>query len=191
MPGRYVIIDEADQKDELMYDPWTRKHAFWILLVMTFVCSLSAGVRAEEAASDATPGMGELRIEGESIERLVLADSNGYGKEFNRPGAVVTLPEGRYRLREVALEGGYRCWPHQVPEGNPVTVSRGQPATLKVGGPLSQRIRPQRRGTVLALNFEIVGGAGELYSPPTSTGKPHVTVYRHDKQILSADFEYG
>ncbi len=176
-----------------MHDSRTCKHVRvgWILLGVTFVWWLSAGVHAGETPSTDTLATGELRIEGESIERLVLVDANGNNKEFDRPGAVVTLPEGEYRLQEVALAGGYRCWPHQVPETSPVTVSRDRPATLKVGAPLSQRVRPQRRGAVLALNFELAGGAGELYSPPNSAGKPHVIVYRHDKQILSADFEYG
>jgi hypothetical protein len=176
-----------------MHNSRVRSHtcAGWILWGAALLCWLSVGVHAEETASDAASALGELRIEGESIERLVLVDGRGHHRVFDRPGAMVTLPEGEYRLQEVVLEGGYRCWPHQVPEGNPLTVSRDQPATLKVGAPLSQRVRARRQGTVLSLNFEIVGGAGELYSPPTSTNKPHVAAYRHDKQILSADFEYG
>jgi len=166
----------------------------WLGLALTGLVCLSllqAAAHAEETAPGTAAQVGELRIEGESIERLVLTDGNGSSREFDRPGAVVTLPEGEYDLQEVTLAGGYRCWSHQVPEASPVTVSRDQPATLKVGAPLSQRIRLQRQGAVLTLNFEIVGGAGELYSPATSTDKPHVTVYRRDKQILSADFEYG
>jgi hypothetical protein len=166
----------------------------WLGLALTGLVCLSllqAAVYAAETAPGTAAQVGELRIEGESIERLVLTDGTGSSRKFDRPAAVVTLPEGEYRLQEVALEGGYQCRAYQVPEGGHVTVSRDRPATLKVGAPLSQRIRLQRQGAVLALNFEIVGGAGELYSPATSTDKPHVTVYSRDKQILSADFEYG
>jgi hypothetical protein len=176
-----------------MHDSRTCEHASVVSLLLgaMLICSPLVAARAEEKASDGTSGMGELRIEGRAIERLVLADSNDNQKEFDRPGAAVTLPEGEYRLREVALEGGYHCWPHQVPEGSRVVVSGDRPAMLKVGAPLSQRVKPERRGSSLVLNFEVVGGAGERYSPPTSTSKPHVVVYRHDKPILSTDFEYG
>ncbi len=111
-----------------------------LVLAMVLIHAQATAAYAGEAGPG-TEAVGELRIEGGSIERLVLADNRGRIREFDRPRAVLSLPEGQYRLQEVSLAGGYRCWPHMVPEGSLVAVSRGRPGILKVGAPLSQRIR--------------------------------------------------
>jgi hypothetical protein len=48
---------------------------------------------------------GELRLNGEHIERLVLDCEDGSAKTFEPPGKSVMLPAGRYKLREGTLEG--------------------------------------------------------------------------------------
>ena len=61
-------------------------------------------------------GLGELRIEGQSIESLTLVhktplsggESGFAGQQFVRPGKSLSLPAGRYCVSQVALENGYR-----------------------------------------------------------------------------------
>jgi hypothetical protein len=89
------------------------------------------------------------------------------------------------------LRGDYKCRPHQAREARWTNVTAGQTTLLKVGAPLEHTIRLQRQGALLIFNYELVGQSGERYSPPRATGKPRFVVYRSEKELFAADFEYG
>ena len=59
------------------------------------------------------PRYGKLQIKGSFLERLVLNDENHQPYDFPAPGAVVSVPVGRYRIAMVELKGGYFLDLHQ------------------------------------------------------------------------------
>ena len=130
---------------------------------------------AGEAAPEGSPATGELHIDGNSVTKLTLEDGQNRRNQFSTHGPVLTLPAGKYRLFEVALEGGYTCRLYMEPEERRVTIAPGQPATLKIGAPLRQVVRVERRARSMILNYELCGRGGERYSPDST----------------SEDFEYG
>ncbi len=58
---------------------------------------------------------GELRIEGQGIELLVLRTAAGTRKTFDRPGSTMTLPAGDYYVDSVRLEGGHSTLASEMP----------------------------------------------------------------------------
>lgn len=161
-----------------------RQRLLFIGLFVSTLILLSAAGRGQEQDS----AVGELKLEGQGIEKLVLWSGGGSRKEFNRPGESLTLPVGTYTLREVRLEGGYVS---DVRQPFTVTVTTDKPAVLKVGAPLSQTVRAQRQGRVLALDYELAGTGGEKYRAGNRGEPPRFAVYKGDEEIASGRFEYG
>lgn len=159
-----------------------------VLLGAVFVC---ASAIADEAAPGDSPATGELHIEGDGITKLTLEDEHSRQNQFSAPGAVVTLPAGKYRLFEVSLEGGYTCRFYLEPQEQWITVAPDQPATLKVGAPLRQVVRVERRARSMILNYELRGRGGERYVPSGTSQPPTFVVYKGERKVASGDFEYG
>jgi len=152
---------------------------------------LTNSVLGESATEDLT--LGELKIEGKYIERLVMIGQDGRRKEFNQPEETIRLPVGEYRLQEVHLEGGYIYRGRPLSETHKVMVAEDKQAVLKAGAPLKQGLKVERLGGILKLHYELVGTGAETYTP-AGRGKlppPTFTVYKGDKEITSGKFEYG
>lgn len=154
-----------------------------LLFLGTGICLCDAQ-EAEKQGS----ALGELKLEGKYIDRLVLRRKDGRTERFNRPEETIKLPAGEYRLLEAHLKGGYtfrslsRDW---------VTVDEDKPAVLKVGAPLKQTVKAQRQGRILTLNYELLGVGGEIYTGRDRSKPPTFTVYKGDKEIASDKFEFG
>lgn len=142
---------------------------------------------AQEAEKQGS-ALGELKLEGKYIERLVLRRKDGHTERFDRPAATIKLPVGEYRLLEAHLKHGY--WFHFLSR-DWVTVDEDKPAVLKVGAPLKQTVKAQRRGRILILNYELLGVGGEIYTGRDRSKPPTFTVYKGDKEITSDKFEFG
>ena len=157
------------------------------LLWITGVCLC----QAQEANNQASM-MGELKIEGKYIERLVLRrEDNNEREEFRRPEQIIKLPTGKYRLHEVHLEGGYICYASRGSQRHLTSVTSDETPTLKIGAPLKQTIKVNRQGRNLVMNYELLGVGGEKYTGGNSGEKPTFTVYKGNKEIASDKFEYG
>ena len=152
-----------------------------VILVVAVVAML-----VQAAGLAATVETGELRIEGEGIEQLILAGSQGRSTQLDHPEGTVTIPAGRYRARKLTLEGGFACY-----EARNVTIEPNEPAVLKIGGPLRQDLRVERHGRTLRLSHRLLGQGGEQYRPVRRGEAPGFTVYRADRKIASGQFEYG
>ena len=115
----------------------TAKFRF-ISLFITILLFLGIGVRLCEAQADdrQNSAIGELKLEGKDIERLVLRRKDGHSKTISRPTGTVELPVSEYRLQEARLRGGYICRSSRTPVGDWITVVEDKSAVLKVGGPL-------------------------------------------------------
>ena len=143
-------------------------------------------------ARDQSSVLGELKLEGESIVRLILRrEGDNVRETFRRPEQIMKLPTGRYTVQEVHLDGGYICYASRGPKRRRVTVTSDEPATLKIGGPLKQTVKVNRQGRLLVMNHGLVGVGGEQYTDGTSGEPPTFTIYRGDKEIISDKFEFG
>jgi len=165
-----------------------------ILLAITFTTAFFLGTGvclcdAQEADRQGS-ALGELKLQGKYIERLVLRRKDGRTERFDRPAETIKLPAGEYRLQEAHLKGGYTCRSSRT-SGDWVTVAEDKPAVLKVGPPLKQTVRAQRRGRILALNYQLLGVGGEMYTSANRNKPPTFTVYKGDKEIASDKFEFG
>ena len=135
--------------------------------------------------------LGELKLEGEHVERLVLQRKDGHTERFDQPGEVVELPVGQYHLLESHLDGGYTCFQAGGPQNKWITIAQNAPAVLKVGTPLKQTLEVKRQGRTLALDYKLLGVGGEVYTQEDRSNPPSFTIYNGDQEIASGQFAYG
>lgn len=169
----------------------TTKFRF-VSLFTTTLFFLEIGIcfcQAQEANKQ-NSAVGELKLEGKYIERLVLRRKNGRTERFDQPSEIIKLPVGEYRLLESHLKGGYKCRSSRTPY-NWITAAEDKPAVFKVGAPLKQTVKTQRQGRILVLNYELRGLGGEIYTSSDRSKPPTFTVYKGDKEIASDKFEFG
>lgn len=165
------------------------KRLFAIVNIATlFLLFVSTSSLRGESTEEA---LGEIKIEGKYIQRLVLQDSKGQRKEFIKPEESIRLPEGEYSVQEIQLEGGFKCRGFPYIEGCKVTVKNNTPVVLKVGGPIKQNVRIQKKGSALVLNYELLGVGGEKYINDAERKPATFVIYKGDKQIQSGTFQYG
>jgi hypothetical protein len=158
------------------------KYKWFLLFVIASTC-WSAGVCFSRES-------GELRLEGQHIERLVLRRQDGHTGQISRPDETIRLPVGEYRLQDVRLKDGFNYSSRDNATYDWVTVTEDKPATFKVGAPLKQTVTIERQGPVLALNYKLTGVGGETYAG-TRSKRPSFTVFKGDKEVASGRFEFG
>ena len=141
-------------------------------------------------AQEQNSGIGQLRIEGERIERLVLKRNDGNTEQFDNPHESIKLPVGEYKIQDIRLNGGYSIRNPGALSHNRVTVSEDEPVTLKAGAPLKQTVKIKRQGPVLMLSYELIGMGGESYVIARNK-QPSFKILKGDKEIASGKFEFG
>lgn len=135
--------------------------------------------------------LGELRIEGKHIERLLLCRKNGQTKQFNEPNQVLRLAVGEYRLQYISLKGGYTCNSLHSSAYDWITIAENKSAVLKVGAPLKQILEVKRQGKNLIINYKLLGIGGEAYITGDRSNPPGLTIYKGDREIATGRFAYG
>jgi hypothetical protein len=151
----------------------------------------------ETAVGDAGLAAGastcQLRIEGRAIQRLTLADEHEQVTAWPQPGERVSLPAGRYRVREVELTGGFCCYEFAAGPDDWVQVAVDQTPVLKLGAPLTPQVHVRRVGRLLELDYQLVDAAGRNYSQrgSGSMAPPKFTVFKDGQPLGSGSFEYG
>ena len=161
-------------------------------LAFTFSAgSLTAPFTA--AFTEISPPLGELTLEGQFIQRLVL---DGAGLVIlDTPARKNLLPVDNYRVRGIYLQsipGAPRlaCNVDRIP---PVEVTAGTAQHLKVGGPLESSVLASARGSMLQLDYLLKGTGGEPYTL-VNTGRikpPRFAIYKGDRQLATGSFEFG
>jgi hypothetical protein len=161
--------------------------------------------------------LGELRITGSSIQRLVLM-GGPYVVVLAQPPGSVKVPPGRYQPYRVWLQQGKaeayfnyglpqsgkanvveEISGSQMPVLGPpppeqaVVVDAGRTSVLAVGGPLINCVSAAHRGRNLLLSYRLIGaGGGEYWLEAGRDGKPpQVTIRQSGKRIGSGQFEFG
>ncbi len=134
--------------------------------------------------------MHELKLDGENIEKLILQSGN-QKHTFNKPGKSIMLEPGTYHVSELHLQGGFAYFVSQSPaRPEPIQVGPGEPAILKAGEPLEQCITVQRKGQLLAMDYQLIGIGGERYRFE-SVHHPKFAIYKGNKEIASGKFRFG
>jgi hypothetical protein len=166
------------------------------------------------------PALGELRITGRFIERLVLT-GGPYAVVLVRPAGSVKIPVGSYNQPSVWLKqgqdeayfdslpksgkrtvpnnenlGGIRPISGVAEAGKVVVVDERRPAVLTMGGPLTNSISVTRHGRDLNLTYRLIGAEGGDYKlweywRTKSDSPPQFTIYQGEKKIGSGNFEFG
>jgi len=138
--------------------------------------------------------LGELKITGKYIQRLTLSGNSGnpWLVVLDHPAGVVRVPSGGYTQPNVQLEqNGVQAWclARQVS----VLVNGQAPATLDVGGPLTNSVSVARHGSDLRLDYQLLGAGGQTYQLASVNRQhpPEFAIYHGGKQIASGDFEFG
>jgi len=173
-----------------------------VLLVVALVSDLLGqdGPAATPGTKTATEGAScRLTIKGRGIERLTLVEANDDLRnekvtQIERPGASISLPAGKYRVQRVELKGGLSCHTYFASEDVWIHVAPGQSPVVKVGAPLTPKVRVSRAGRVLAIDYELVDAAGRTYTPETADRRakpPTFTVLKNGQSIGSGSFEFG
>jgi len=115
------------------------------LLAITFTTAFFLGTgtclcEAQEANKQ-NSAVGELKLEGKYIERLVLRWKDGRTERLDQPAETIKLQVGEYRLLETHLKGGYICRSSRTPTGDWVTIAEDKSAVLKFGAPLKPTVK--------------------------------------------------
>jgi hypothetical protein len=141
------------------------------------------------------PALGELKLTGQFIERLVL-EGGTYLVLLDQPPGVVRIPVGSYGESQVQLKKGnttaYRQDRYPA-SGRRISIGEQQPAELTAGGPLTNRVTVTRRGASLYLVYQLKGTDGELYTVDSQGREkpPEFVVSQGGKRIGSGKFEFG
>ena len=153
----------------------------------------AAAFSAEPAAQQGAAGTvtAQLNINGKLIERLVLVNKADRVYEFERPASSVSLPPGRYFVREVHLQGGYLGNGRPRTDDDWFTLAPEQPHELNGGAPLTLNVETSRLGRTLTLDYELNDAGGRKYLDRERSALPTFAVYEGDEEIGSGSFEYG
>ena len=151
---------------------------------ITLAC---AGASFAQASS--TPE-GTLILEGESIKALRLSGPRAISLE--KPGPREKLPVGTYTVTLIRLADSVGNVIECVDPNRPVRITEGEPAVLKLGGPLRNTVGVARKGGKLDFSYALVGIGGETYPPNSGPVDPPAVLIRKDgKEIGGGNFRYG
>ncbi len=145
-----------------------------------------------------TVQLGDLQITGSHIQRIVLRDASR-AAVLDVPGGNVRVPVGNYSSFNVHLQNdgqGASLKTGFLNRGlnRTISVQAEKPAVLAVGGPLTNTVTLNRRGSMLVLNHSVVGAGGDAYE--LDGGKdyehpPKFAISQGDKQLATGKFEFG
>lgn len=138
--------------------------------------------------------LGELKLTGQFIKRLVLAESpSKYVVILTQPTNVVKVPTGSYGRVDVLLEhNGAQAYANSDrSEAKSVLVNDKTPAVLDVGGPLTNSVVATRHGQELKMDYQLIGAGGRTYQMTGVRKQPEFAIYKGEKKLTSGTFEFG
>ena len=143
-----------------------------------------------ELVPQQTP-LGELRVSGEGVHRLVLESRGDYTAIFDAPSGVLRVPLGTYNRTQVRLQKGDNEAFGDFDAA--VTVSDKTVATLPVGGPLTNSVTVSRAGRWLQLSYKLIGISGRPYELVDRGERkaPEFAIYKGDRRLATGKFQFG
>jgi hypothetical protein len=154
------------------------------------------GARLALQFAEQSVALGELKITGKFIQRLVLPGGS-YLVVLDQPSGVVKIPTGSYagqpgvHLEENGIQAFNKS--SQWSAGVPISVNDQKIAILNAGGPLTNSVRASRHGQDLRLDYQLVGVGGETYQVANQdrAHAPEFAIFKDNKKIASGKFEFG
>ncbi len=144
--------------------------------------------------TELTVPLGELDLDGQFIQRLVLDGDAGLAI-LDAPGRITSLPADKYRVQGIYLQSGSgkTALTSAAPDVPQFSVVAGAPSRLKAGGPLESSVTVSASGKMLDLNYILKGVGGEKYSVvnPDRNNPPKYSIYRGDRLLGTGGFEFG
>ncbi|MGO8677959.1 MAG: hypothetical protein ACLQVX_19090 [Limisphaerales bacterium] len=145
------------------------------------------------------PALGELRLTGKFIQRLVLTgtpDPPAAGPitvVLDRPEPTVKIPVGNYSQCRIQLEAGGTQACRLAQPAPALFVGSGNAAVLTAGGPLTNTVLIVPEEGSLSLNYQLVGAEGGLYQLLHQDRRhpPGWGVYRQGEAIDTGRFQFG
>jgi hypothetical protein len=141
----------------------------------------------------AHPQMGELRLSGLNLYRLILQQPGGYTAILDTPGSAEKIPAGTYQTGEVWLRQAAAEAYYDGPL--PLTVRADRAVSLAVGGPLTNSVAAERSGDDLVLRYRLAGAGSQTLTYRMSTedrnNPPGWAILSGGKQVASGKFAYG
>jgi len=161
------------------------KTAALVLCLISIFWLAEAPCRAAESSGPT----GTLRIDGVGVQRLRLLDGSAKSHVVEITDGVAELSPSAYTVTQIYLTNGLYTL---TPKTLAVEVTADAEATLKVGGPLTQKIEAKRQGCMLVLPYSAIGIGGAQYAGILArSGPPTFDVYKGGRKIHHAKFEYG
>ncbi len=138
-----------------------------------------------------TPALGDLRLTGTHVRRLILRGQH-HTAVLDNPPASVRLPVDTYARVQAQLEAGSLAAIRSEASAPALAVTDSKPASLTVGGPLTNHVTIRRRGGVLVLNYQLLGADGAPYRLDTTDREPpQFTIRQDNRELASGRFQYG
>ncbi len=136
--------------------------------------------------------MGACELAGKDIQRATLTGDGATAVLFD-PIGTLPLPCGDYSSQKIVLGRTDPQNRFSAERHRNLLIEEGTTATLKMGGPLANRINVARQGRTFELSYSLVGAGGEKYESgiPNYSNPPQFLVYKNDRIVDSGKFEYG
>jgi hypothetical protein len=141
--------------------------------------------------TEAQPTLGELKVSGASIHRLIFYRGKECTAVLDKPGPVAQLPAGKYDAAEIWLRSG-AVVAANIGERR-LDIKAQTPASLTVGAPLTNSVKLSRNSGNLLMQYELVGAGGAIFrlNSLDDAKRPEWTVFQGDKRLASGKFEFG
>ncbi len=143
--------------------------------------------------------LGELRLTGKFIQRLILTGTPNLPAAgpltvvLDRPEPTVKIPLGSFSRCQIQLEAGgaQACRSAQLAPA--IIVGSSNTTVLTAGGPLTNTVHVAPEGGFLSLNYQLVGAEGAPYQlrRQDRSQPPGWAVYREGEAINSGRFQFG
>jgi hypothetical protein len=105
----------------------------------------------------------------------------------------VSLPEGAYRVEDVALEGesGNTEIPRFMGLDRRVSIQTGQTSILRIGTPMSHTVKMTRDKNLWRFSYRLVGRGGENYICYNWRRRPVLAIHKGPLTIATGTFPFG
>lgn len=138
----------------------------------------------------------QLPIEGQYVYRVVLCEipgAQGATVILDAPEPIVSVPMGRYLWNTVYLDGGESAGMFESSSLRVLSITRTEPASLRLGGPLKHKVEMQRSGPWLVIGDVLTGVGDEDYIAVTRNyqRRPTFCLYKGTYLLTAGNFEYG
>ncbi len=147
--------------------------------------------------SEITPESGELLVQGQFIDRMILRNdepTSPFTAVLDSAGLHARIPAGSYYLFGVCLKhngtAAFRTYWRRQPLK--VTIPPGATTNLAAGGPLTNWAVIEKHERALSIDYELRGADGTYRLATNDRANPaRFAVYRAGEKLASGNFQYG